>query len=81
VRSSYKAAEVFVRSVLRPGDGPGAEQLLAERLDHARAQAAQAEGAVSMASVAAHEASSILERAAAQASLLPADRLLRRNPG
>ncbi len=38
VRSSYKAAEVFVRSVLRPGDPEGADALLRERLDHARAQ-------------------------------------------
>jgi lipoic acid synthetase len=38
VRSSYKAAEVFVRSVLRPGDTHGADVELKERL--ARAQAA-----------------------------------------
>jgi lipoic acid synthetase len=43
VRSSYKAAEVFVRSVLRPGDVPGAEALLRERLEGARS-AAQAHG-------------------------------------
>jgi lipoic acid synthetase len=81
VRSSYKAAEVFVRSVLRPGDGPGAEQLLAERLERARAQAAQAQGAVSLASVAAHEAASLLESAAVRVGLLPADRLVRRVSG
>jgi lipoic acid synthetase len=39
VRSSYKAAEVFVKSVLRPNDVPGAERLLAERLAEARAAA------------------------------------------
>jgi lipoic acid synthetase len=38
VRSSYKAAEVFVRSALRPGDPAGAEALLRERLSTARAQ-------------------------------------------
>jgi lipoic acid synthetase len=32
VRSSYKAAEVFVRSVLRPGDPEGADALMKERL-------------------------------------------------
>lgn len=80
VRSSYKAAEVFVRGVLRPGDGPGAEQLLEERLVKAREQAAQAQG-LSTSSVAAHEASSILESAAAQASLMPIHRLIRRSPG
>jgi len=79
VRSSYKAAEVFVRGVLKPNDEEAAARLLSERLDQAREQAAQARGAVSSASVAAHEAASILE-AAAQASLLPADRLVRRPP-
>jgi lipoyl synthase len=38
VRSSYKAAEVFVRSVLRPGDPEGADALLRERMSHARLQ-------------------------------------------
>src|SRR5208283_3558087 len=32
VRSSYKAAEVFVRSVLRPGDPQAVEGLLRDRL-------------------------------------------------
>jgi lipoic acid synthetase len=36
VRSSYKAAEVFVKSVLRPGDPTAASALLAERLAEAR---------------------------------------------
>ncbi len=40
VRSSYKAAEVFVRSVLRPGDPDSANALLQERLSDARARAA-----------------------------------------
>jgi lipoyl synthase len=38
VRSSYKAAEVFVRSMLRPGDPAAAEALLRERLAAAQAQ-------------------------------------------
>lgn len=43
VRSSYKAAEVFVRSILRPGDPEGAEKLLKERLRAAQ-EAAEREG-------------------------------------
>ncbi len=38
VRSSYKAAEVFVRSVLRPGDPDAADALLRERLADAHAR-------------------------------------------
>ncbi len=38
VRSSYKAAEVFVRSVLRPGDPEAADALLRDRLAHANAR-------------------------------------------
>jgi lipoic acid synthetase len=37
VRSSYKAAEVFVRSVLRPGDQDAVEGLLRERVAQAQA--------------------------------------------
>jgi lipoic acid synthetase len=37
VRSSYKAAEVFVRTVLRPGDPASADALLRERIAAARA--------------------------------------------
>jgi lipoic acid synthetase len=39
VRSSYKAAEVFVRSVLRPNDPEGAAKLLAERAAEAQSRA------------------------------------------
>src|SRR5450432_356905 len=39
VRSSYKAAEVFVRSILRPNDPHGADALLKERLAEAQAAA------------------------------------------
>jgi lipoic acid synthetase len=35
VRSSYKAAEVFVRSILRPGDREGADALMKERIAQA----------------------------------------------
>jgi len=52
VRSSYKAAEVYVRSVLRPGDPEAADVLLRDRLAHARAQ--------STSELAAREAVSLL---------------------
>jgi lipoic acid synthetase len=38
VRSSYKAAEVFVRGILKPGDPEGATQLLKERLADSEAR-------------------------------------------
>ena len=38
VRSSYKAAEVFVRSVLAPGDPALAEAMLRERLATAQSR-------------------------------------------
>jgi lipoic acid synthetase len=41
VRSSYKAAEVFVRSVLRPGDPEGADREMKARIEGARALAAR----------------------------------------
>lgn len=44
VRSSYKAAEHFIRGLLRPGDPEGASDLLAERLADAQAAAARAQG-------------------------------------
>jgi lipoic acid synthetase len=56
VRSSYKAAEVFVRSVLRPGDPAAAEALLKERLRDAQ-QASTSE-------LAAHAAASLVPTAA-----------------
>jgi lipoic acid synthetase len=40
VRSSYKAAEVYVKSILRPGDPAAAEALLEERLRAAQLGAA-----------------------------------------
>jgi lipoic acid synthetase len=56
VRSSYKAAEVFVRSVLRPGDPAAAEAMLRERLETARAR--------STSELAAREAAALLPTAA-----------------
>jgi lipoyl synthase len=73
VRSSYKAAEVFVRSILRPGDPEGADRLIKQRLAEAQ-RAAQAMGGDATAGprttseLAAH----------ATASLIPASSLLRR---
>ncbi|HXN32076.1 MAG TPA: lipoyl synthase [Polyangiaceae bacterium] len=62
VRSSYKAAEVFVRSMLRPGDPQAAETLLRDRLAQADSRAR------STSELAAHAA----------ASLVPAHSLVRR---
>jgi lipoic acid synthetase len=68
VRSSYKAAEVFVRSVLLPGDPDGASALLDERLAEARrAAAALGDGPRTTSELAARAA----------AVLLPASSLVR----
>ena len=67
VRSSYKAAEVFVRSILRPGDPAAADRLLKERLVEAQAAAARA---LTMSEMTARSA----------ASLIPAHGLVRRTP-
>jgi lipoic acid synthetase len=56
VRSSYKAAEVYVRSVLRPGDPEAADALLRERLAEAQSH--------STSEVAARVASSLLPASA-----------------
>jgi lipoic acid synthetase len=56
VRSSYKAAEVYVRSVLRPGDPEAADALLRSRLAEAQAH--------STSEVAARVASSLLPASA-----------------
>ena len=81
VRSSYKAAEVFIRSVLRPGDGAGADALLEERIAHARAEAERAQGVLpSAGSVAAHSAVSLLRDAARSVGLVPAESLVRSRP-
>jgi len=70
-RSSYKAAEVFVRSILRPGDPEGADALLKERL----AEAQRAASAIDGADGGPRTTSELAARAAA--SLLPASSLLR----
>lgn len=72
VRSSYKAAEVFVRSILKPGDPEGADRMLKERLEEARTAAA-ANGGES-----GPRTTSELAARAAAAILLPADSLVRR---
>ncbi len=73
VRSSYKAAEVFVRSVLRPGDPDGAKAVLEERLAEARRAAAALSG------VDLPRSTSELAARATQAVLLPAENLVRKS--
>jgi lipoic acid synthetase len=69
VRSSYKAAEVFVRGILRPNDHEAAEALLKERLAVAQSAAEAAGGAPR----------TVSELAARTASdLLPVSSLVRR---
>lgn len=72
VRSSYKAAEVFVRSVIAPGDPEAATRVLAERLKEAKERAEAAGGAPDETSESAWTAR------AAQALLIPATSLVRR---
>ncbi len=74
VRSSYKAAEVFVRSILRPGDTDGADALMKERLAEARAAADAIDGGT------APRTTSELAARAANALLLPANALVRKSP-
>jgi lipoic acid synthetase len=69
VRSSYKAAEVFVRSVLKPGDPAAASFLLEERLAEARRAAAEIDAPRTTSELAARSA----------AVLLPASSLVRRS--
>ncbi|MDP9002922.1 MAG: lipoyl synthase, partial [Myxococcota bacterium] len=74
VRSSYKAAEVYVRSVLRPGDPQAADAVLRDRLAqayerrHVVESDATCDAPVSTSELAAHLAG----------SLLPAHALVRR---
>jgi lipoic acid synthetase len=74
VRSSYKAAEVFVRSILRPGDPAGADTLIKERLEEARRAANAIDGGGTDAPRTTSELA-----ARATATLLPAESLLRRS--
>jgi len=75
VRSSYKAAEVYVRSILRPGDPDAAAALLEERLVEARRAAAALDVPDG-----AHlpKTTSELAARATAALLLPASSLVRR---
>jgi lipoic acid synthetase len=73
VRSSYKAAEVFVRSFLVPGDPRDAKALLEERLAEAR----RAAGAAADSSGTPRSTSELAARAAS-AMLMPAKQLVRR---
>jgi lipoic acid synthetase len=78
VRSSYKAAEVFLKGMLRRGDGDGdldVEAALEARLDTARREAAR----VAAAYPAPRREREPIE-AAPSADLVPADRLVRRSP-
>jgi lipoic acid synthetase len=62
VRSSYKAAEHFIRGVLRPGDPAGAAALMKERLGDAQAAAAiaNAPSPRTTSELAAHSAATLL---------------------
>jgi lipoic acid synthetase len=75
VRSSYKAAEVFVRSILKPGDPDGADALIKDRLVEAQRAARAIDGDTSAGPRTTSELA-----ARATASLLPATSLLRRAP-
>ena len=82
VRSSYKAAEVFVRSVLRPGDPVAAAALIQDRLAVSQAAAARVSHQDGRAALDADRATSprtTSELAAREtATLLPATSLIRR---
>src|SRR5262249_3692881 len=71
-RSSYKAAEAFVRSILRPGDPTGADALMKERLAEAQRAASEIDGEAR-----SPKTTSELAARAAAALLLPAESLLR----
>jgi lipoic acid synthetase len=60
VRSSYKAAEVFVRSILKPEAPHEVDELLAARLDRARAHARNVAETVSVSELAARHAVNLL---------------------
>jgi lipoyl synthase len=62
VRSSYKAAEVFVRAVLEPGDPDAADALLRDRIEQAKAKSTSELAARDAASLVT--AASLVRRAA-----------------
>jgi lipoic acid synthetase len=67
VRSSYKAAEVFVRSILRPSGPEGPAGVLESRLAEARAAAESVAGSVTVSELAARQAVNLLRDGAADA--------------
>jgi lipoic acid synthetase len=75
VRSSYKAAEVFVRSILRPDSPERAADVLEARLREARARAESVAERVTVSELAARQAVNLL-RESAPGPLIP----LRRKP-
>lgn len=81
VRSSYKAAEVFIKGMLMTGDGKTAEAVLEERLETARKAAAayeqQDHATLSTSALAAHSALDVLRAASGSAGLVPAASLVR----
>jgi lipoic acid synthetase len=80
VRSSYKAAETFVRSILAPGDPATADRMLKERLAESRAAAERIAVEAGEAGLEAEKPKTTSELAARNAvQLLPATSLLRRN--
>ena len=80
VRSSYKAAEIFVRSVLRPGDPEAADLVMKARLEEARVAAERGDdgGDVEGREGRAPKTTSELAARGAAALLIPAESLLRR---
>jgi lipoic acid synthetase len=77
VRSSYKAAEVFVRSILRPGDAHAADELLRARLEEAQRASLEIASADDEAASAPRTTSELAARTAA--TLVPVESLVRRN--
>jgi lipoic acid synthetase len=61
VRSSYKAAEGFIRGLLRPGDPEGADRLMKERLAVAQEAARQGDGPRTTSELAARAAAMLID--------------------
>lgn len=76
VRSSYKAAEVFVRSILMPGNKEGADAMLKDRLAEAHARAAEHAGEEGAAPAPGPSMAELAARSTA--TLLPVNSLVRR---
>jgi lipoic acid synthetase len=67
VRSSYKAAEVFVRSILRPGEPDEANRMLESRLEEARVAAGRVAERVTLSELAARDAVTLLREGGSEA--------------